>query len=534
MPLQDMRVVDALGADLRAAGFDATGVPALLGAGANAALGRGEYWPALQATGRAVGADEPLATLIRLFLLGTTEPAGKVAAALPGTGIDPAVDNGVLERADGGLRAGLDIRPHADDEAEFLVISDQDSDTRPGPVRHDHVLGIGAASISLARAVIRRPVGSALDLGTGCGIQALHLNSHAERIVATDTNPRALALAAGTARLNGMEWDLRAGSLFEPVAGQRFDLIVSNPPFVIGGGEQHYIYRDSGLVGDGICEQLVRGLADHLNPGGTAQLLANWLVIGNDDWRVRVAEWVGATGCDAWVVQREFADPTQYVSLWLADAGEDTDTVAALGADWLDWFDRFDVRGIGMGSITLRRKESDDTSPVDQIFDEITGAGEEVTGEEADAFLARRRYLNTTDDRQLLATRFSLAASALLEERSLPGQDGWTPVLRMLTRPGGPGAHLQLDEWTRAIFAGCRGEAPLQLLIELLAGANDVDADALAAVVLPSIRVAIGRGLVHPTGDPADAGGASDPAGGAPDPAGGASDPAGDGAAGHR
>ena len=46
----------------------------------------------------------------------------------------------------------------------------------------------------------------------------------------------ALALAAATARLNGMSWDLRPGSLFEPVAGERFDLIVSNPPFVVGSG----------------------------------------------------------------------------------------------------------------------------------------------------------------------------------------------------------------------------------------------------------------------------------------------------------
>ncbi|MGI8414678.1 MAG: methyltransferase, partial [Nakamurella sp.] len=366
---------------------------------------------------------------------------------------------------------------------------------------HDHVLGIGAASISLARAVIRRPVRTALDLGIGCGIQAVHLNSHADSIVGTDTNPRALALAAATARLNGMSWDLRAGSLFEPVDGQRFDLIVSNPPFVIGAGDQQYSYRDSGMVGDAICERIVRQAPEHLNPGGTAQLLANWLVFGDDDWRLRVGEWVASTGCDAWVVQREFADPTQYVSVWLADAGEDKAAAARRGGEWLDWFIEHDVRGIGMGLITLRRKNSDDNSATDQILDEIIGVGEEVTGEEADAFLERRRYLTSTSDRQLLASRLSLADSALLEERSLVGQDGWAPVLRMLTRPGGPGATLQLDEWSRALLAGCRGELTLQLLVDLLATATELDAAALAAAMLPSIRGAIGRGLLHPVPD---------------------------------
>lgn len=208
LPLQDLSVVDAFGTDLRAAGFDASGVPALLGATVQSALGRGEYWPALRAAG---GADS-LPTLVRLFLLGTTEADDAVAGALPRTGINPALESGILERYRSGVRALLDVRPHADDDADFLVVSDPDSDTRPGPVNPDHVLGIGVASVSKARAVIRRPVARALDLGTGCGIQALHLNSHADEIVGTDTNPRALALAAATARLNGMSWDLRAGS----------------------------------------------------------------------------------------------------------------------------------------------------------------------------------------------------------------------------------------------------------------------------------------------------------------------------------
>lgn len=501
LPLQDRGIVRDLGDDLRSAGYDAAGVPAALGASAERALGRTEFWPALRAT----EGGSALHTLIRLLLLGTTETAERVAAALPRTGVGRALADGVLERDGDGLRAALDIRPHADDDRDFLVVSDLNSDTRPGPVRHEHVLGIGQASLSLARAVIRRPVRRALDIGTGCGIQALHLDSHVEQIVATDTNPRALALAAATAGLNGMSWDLRAGSLFEPVAGERFDLIVSNPPFVIGAGEQQYVYRDSGMAGDSICEALVRGLPDHLEPGGVAQLLANWMVIGDQDWRTRVGGWLADTGCDAWVVQRELADPAEYVSLWLSDAGEDRAVAARRGRQWLDWFDAQQVTAIGMGVITLRRREPGEQGPVDQVLDEITGAGEEVTGPEAAAFLARRRWLAGVDDAALLRTRLSLDDAVLLEERSLAGHQGWTPVLRMLTRIGGPGARLQLDEWGRALLGGCRGEAPLGLLVELLAAAHGLDEAALAAAVLPSVRVAIGRGILHPTentGDP--------------------------------
>ena len=492
LPLTDPTAVDRLGADLRAADFSAEGVPSHLGRSAHHALGRGEWAPALRATRD----GSPLATLVRLFLLGTAEPAAAVARALPGLGVADGIAAGVLEAHGDRIRAALDVRPHADDESEFLVISDLDSDTRPGPVRRDHVLGIGAASITLANAVIREPVGSVLDLGTGCGIQALHCYSHAESVVATDTNPRALALAAATARLNGQHWDLRQGSLFEPVAGERFDLIVSNPPFVIGGGDQRYLYRDSGIAGDGICRALVGGMADRLTEGGTAQLLANWMITDRQDWRSRVGEWLAPGGLDAWVVQREVADPAEYVALWLKDAGEqEAFTVADA---WLDYFEAERVTGIGMGLITLRRSGSDRP---DVVLDEIGGAGEEVTGPEAAAFLARRRWVRDTGDAELLATRLSLADTVYLEHRAIPSAEkGWLPVLRMLRRPGGPGATLQVDEWGQSLLAGCTGQAPLSLLLDLLAQANGFDVQALTDAVLPSIRDGITRGLLHPVG----------------------------------
>ena len=67
---------------------------------------------------------------------------------------------------------------------------------------------------------------------------------------------------------------------------------------------------------------LVSGLPDRLSPGGTAQLLANWIVPTDGDWRDRVAGWLAGRGCDAWVWQREIADLREYVALWLRDAGE--------------------------------------------------------------------------------------------------------------------------------------------------------------------------------------------------------------------
>ncbi|WP_425556525.1 DUF7059 domain-containing protein [Gordonia alkaliphila] len=497
LPLRDQSVVQALGTALRERDFTAAGIADLLGEQAGAALTVGTWWPALRATERADEARRPLATLIRLFLLGGLEPEAHVRAAFAPIAPAILVEQGVLAAADGGFRAVLDIRPHGSDDHEYLVVSDQDALLSAATLAHDHVLGIGGASMSLAHAVVRTPAARALDLGTGCGIQALHLDSHAETLVATDTNPRALALAQVTAELNGMSWDLREGSLFEPVAGERFDLIVANPPFVVGAGGQDYIYRDSGIAGDGISRRLIEQVADHLAPGGVAQLLANWVVHDVDDWQARIGEWVRASGLDAWVVQRELADPISYISLWIADAGETPEAAAERGALWLDWFEREQIVGIGMGLVTLRKPDTD--REPDVVIEEITAAGQEVTGFEVQAWWARRDFLRTTSDDDLLAASLS-TSPVFLEAQSLPGSDGWQEISAAVTRPGGPGAVLPVDEVMTALLAGCRGEVPLSALIGLLADFHGVDADALAEVTLPVVREAITRGILFVAG----------------------------------
>lgn len=496
-PLESTEVIDALRADLTSAGYTNDGVAELLGADAGAAFSRGLWWSALRATDR-VGADQQrLAVLVRLFLLGVEESPERVAGAVPTAGLDLLMAGGVLEAtAQGTVRAALDVRPHSDGVHDFLVVSDLDAATRPGPVRRDHVLGIGGASVSLAHAVVRDPVRRALDLGTGCGIQALHLDAHCEQIVATDTNQRALGLAAATARLNGMSWDLRRGSLFEPVAGERFDLIVSNPPFVVGTGALDFQYRDSGMEGDALCASLIEQICDHLEPGGTAQIMANWIVRDGHDWRDRVSGWLAGTGLHAWVVQREFADPVSYVSLWTSDAGELPEEAARRGGLWLDWFDAQDIAGVGMGMITLQAPRSGERRPPDHVLEEITGADEMLTGPEVSAFFARREYLYLTTDDKLLSASLS-TAPVFLEEQSLPGSEGWQVVGAAVRRPGGPGAVLGVDEVSRALLAGCRGEVPLGVLLDLLATHHGVDSGALAEAALPVVREAIGRGILY-------------------------------------
>nr|WP_231980554.1 methyltransferase [Tessaracoccus coleopterorum] len=208
---------------------------------------------------------------------------------------------------------------------------------------------------------MRTPIGSALDLGTGCGVQSLHLSHHVDRVVGTDVNGRALELAALTAALNRADIDLRAGSLYEPVAGERFDLIVSNPPFVMSPPTSEaatLTYRESNLEGDRLVETLVRGAADHLLPGGSLQLLTNWAIL-DEPWEERLRGWV-PEGCDAWFIERERLDVFAYIEMWLADAGlAGTERWRPAYDEWLAYFDRLGIRAVGMGWVLITRAGRD-------------------------------------------------------------------------------------------------------------------------------------------------------------------------------
>ena len=97
-----------------------------------------------------------------------------------------------------------------------------------------------------------------LDLGTGSGVVAIEAAARGHSVVATDLFPTAIALARFNARLNGVEVELRSDWLWSAVAGERFDLILTNP---------HY-----GRIEDQLRLEVLRGAAAALSPGGRLRL----------------------------------------------------------------------------------------------------------------------------------------------------------------------------------------------------------------------------------------------------------------------
>ena len=498
-----------LRADLAQSGWGVESVEALLGPVAAAALQRELRAPALRvvrcalvagAGAASTSSDRPslatgvdstssaanapqdsdvagykVAVLTALFMLGEPVGAAALETALPRTGVAGALAIGLVvptQSASGEQRyaPAVDLRPHEAEDAHgsvrWWVASDLGELVTGQALAPDHVLGIGRAGLTLAALTPRKPVETALDLGVGCGIQTLYLLRHVRQVVATDISTRALEFTAFNVALAGVDSarvQLRQGNLLEPVAGQRFDLIVSNPPFVITppsvrqAGLPLMEYRDAGGP---ILPALVRGLEDHLNPDGVAVMLGNWEHREGTSWRTSVNQWIGKS-LDAWIIQREVQDPVEYAAMWLRDGGLTPERSGAAFenalAAWQEDFDSRQVSGVGMGYLVfhapsvaatsgpggtaLERQTAPEEPANDaaapgavvepwRVLEEVPTSGQGALGEHVAQVIAAHEALRGLDDAQVAALKLRTASGLSKEEALTPTPVPTAPVIR--------------------------------------------------------------------------------------------------------
>lgn len=508
----DPELVDRLRIDLGAAEYRASRVRALLGPDADAARLRGVFAPARRAL-EARGAS-PLAALVRLLLLGEPVDSREVSLALPGLGADGAEALGlIVPAADGCWTAGLSLNPVeladaiTDAPIEWWILSDLDDQLRRGPARPDHVMGVGGATRSLVAQAPPRASRRSLDLGTGCGIVALHLARRGP-VVATDISERALRLARANARLNGAEEliEFRLGDLLEPVADETFDLVLSNPPFVISprdGAAPVYEYRDGGLSGDALAERVVTETPAVLTAGGTLICLANWETPWGGNGLERVQGWVAAAAAssgplDAWIVERDRVAPSQYAETWARDGGARPGTPAfeTMLDAWLEDFAGRSVVSIGLGSIRVRRAASGSDTVVHA--DQAVGAyAAEALGRGLDAAFAAGVAASRMDDAAVLGARWILDAAVSEEREHAPGEEAPRAIALTTDRP--IARRVAADPLLAAAVGACDGDLSLVQIADALAQLLEVDAGAAREALVAGARELAWLGMLRPS-----------------------------------
>lgn len=468
-----------LRADLVEAGYEESAQRSWLSPDVANALLRGVSGPAraaLEVRAAAAQLSDASHTLAQLFMLGDGVKRASAAHAFPSLSVNDAIEIGLLAERDDLLYAAMSVTLYGD----WYVLSDLDDHLRRGEASPDHVMGVGGATRSLIDALPPVAGMTALEIGTGCGIVALVLASQARKVIATDVSLRAAMFARANAALNGFSnIEVRVGDLCEPVAGELFDLIASNPPFVIAPqSDEHFVYRTSNEPGDRLLRRMLAEAPSHLAPGGTLVCLANWeFVWGGLDGEDTLHDLVPTAGatCSAWLIERGRQTPLEYASLWLRDGGlhEQDPRYQDELMGWITDLSERNVSRVCFGYLMLRRDDLG-TLVFREAFDGALGGSGAFGDDWAETFSIAQR-VGSLSSEQVLEHRFSLRDNVEEVRTLVPGTEDITSI--SFVRRGGIERFEAVDTLTSAVLGACDGELTIGEIAAALASLLEIDHD---------------------------------------------------------
>ena len=323
----------------------------------------------------------------------------------------------------------------------------------PGqPAPNDHVPGVHRPSVTLSHLTVRTPVERGLDLGCGNGVEAILMRTHVKHVVGTDVNARAIEYARFNGVLNGTpDIDWRVGSWFEPMKNETFDVIACNPPYVISPASK-YIYRDSGMRGDSVSEQVVREVGAHLSDGGYGTITVSWACEPDDTDATPVRRWVAGTGCDAWILQYRTEEPLTTAKTWNEEDALDTEAFARRIDEWMAYYDSLGIKAIAYGAVVLHKRGGGaNWVRVDPL---PAGRLEPASNHIQRVFAAGDHLQKVADDRALLDERFAVPETVRISRiSSVTGPVG-DPQLALAE---GLGFSAEIDENIVLVLQRLRG-----------------------------------------------------------------------------
>ncbi len=422
--------------------------------------------------------------LARVFYMGRALPREDVEGVLSGALCGLLMEEGLLvEAADGMLRAICAVVP----ARGFWGLRDFDGWVTGRPLAEDHVLGVGVASALLADLTVRRKGERVLDIGTGQGFQAALAAEHAAGVVGTDVNRRALRLAGLAMRMNGISGvELREGNFFEPVEREKFDLVVSNPPFVIA--PPHDLTAMGGRwIGDSFVENLVRRAPEFLREDGWATVLGNWHHPAAEEWLRRPALWLAGRGVDVWIVKLRTDDPRTYAENWLRESASTEGVEAVMAArgrldEWLDYYRGLNVGAISMGAVIMRKR----VPSAGEAANWVRGDALELEQLAGQAGVQTRRLFEgetalrgLREEADILDRRLAVCPSGELMQRLRPEEGQWKTVESVIRQTEGFGFPIGLGTLPAMIVGRLDGKRLAREVVKELA--TEMKADAAVA-----------------------------------------------------
>ncbi len=426
--------------------------------------------------------------ILRWFFLGVPAASDSVAGLVPPNTLASLLECGMLVRDGESLVPAVMLTPW--DQCLFAA----DTSARSESHSPDLVIWPNPTSRRLHQFTIRRPAGATLDLGTGCGIQAVSAARHSAHVTATDLNPRAVQFARMNAWLNGAaNVECLSGDTFEPVRGRKFDLIVANPPFfVTPSADQVYCENDMEL--DQYCRRIVREAPAHLHEGGFLQMVCEWVQVSGQAWQDRVREWLDGTGCDAWIFHTYASEAGEYARERIpqsASAGAGPETLTR----WMDYYGQRGVEEIHGGIFAMRRRAGRNWVHIE----EMPLVPNQPFGEAVSQAFASIDLLDLHgSDEELLGARLRLSPDTQLDQQMRQSDGRWQAVGMTLRFTAGIPASMRLDPPVAEFVARLDGSRALGELVRDMAQQVRADPEVVQRGCLAVVRTLLARRFVLP------------------------------------
>lgn len=393
----------------------------------------------------------PFDVLAKAFFLGTAVEAETANALLPDGFVRSCLQSGLL------TQDGTDYRPTAIVAPVGTALLASDLQRIEYQDEEQFVPALCDAALHLNAVAIRQRVGKTLDLCSGFALHGVLSCPHSETVVASDLNPRAAAFARFNAALNGFE-NLRAvtGSLFEAVKGERFNLILANPPFVISP-DAVTTYRFNPIELDGFVRQMLSQAADYLEEGGILQTICEWVEVQGQDWQDRLRRWLADSGCDAWILPANRQLPASYARNTLAQTISDEAELAAQQTKWENYFQEQRVEAIQGGFLFIRRRAGKNWFDVTQLTKPIR----QPIGDAIARGFSNRDLALSDDEDALLASRLTVADGLRQVETSHWKEFRWQRDSIVLHLDDGLPVSIGIDEYVRTLLEMFDGSRPV-------------------------------------------------------------------------
>ncbi|HTO89924.1 MAG TPA: methyltransferase domain-containing protein [Candidatus Sulfotelmatobacter sp.] len=223
--------------------------------------------------------------LALLFNFGGSLPREEVEALLGAELTGRLLDAGILKLSETGITSRFRIEPFFG----LWIVAD-------GSVGEpESVMPPGPTTEQLGEILPEAIAGSVFEVACGPGgVALLAARRGARRVLGTDLSERAIAIARFNARLNRLEAEFRVGDLTAPAAGERFDLVVAQPPYLFHPPDTpEILFMHGGERGDTLTLRLIRELPAVIAPGGEALVLSDVSLLAGEELESYVAARLG-------------------------------------------------------------------------------------------------------------------------------------------------------------------------------------------------------------------------------------------------